>query len=74
MGEVNFQPKSLNDNIGKCHDQIKLIASLERFIQQSAHERIIQYLSTLINDLVNENSVARKNINTLMVSYLPLTV
>lgn len=74
MREVKFQPRSLNDIIGKCHDQTVLIVSLERFIQQSANERIIQHLSTLINDLVNENSVARKNINTLLVSYLSQTV
>ena len=74
MREVKFQPRSLNNIIGKCHDQTVLIVSLERFIQQSANERIIQHLSTLINDLVNENSVARKNINTLLVSYLSQTV
>jgi len=74
MREVKFQPKSLNDIIGKCHDQILLIASLEGFVQQSANERIIQNLSTLIIDLVNENNVARKNINTLLVSYLSQTV
>ena len=74
MREVKFQPRSLNDIIGKCHDQTVLIVSLERFVQQSANERIIQHLSTLINDLVNENSVDRKNINTLLVSYLSQTV
>jgi len=72
--EVKFQPRSLNDIIGKCHDQTVLIVSLERFVQQSTNERIIQHLSTLINDLVNENSVDRKNINTLLVSYLSQTV
>ena len=74
MREVELQPRSLSDIIGRCHDQTVLIVSLERFIQQSANERIIQHLSTLINDLVNENSVARKNINTLLVSYLSQTV